>query len=201
MVRSSEVTYRTIFSTQPPRATDLLLSFSAKKKLALQLAVEAQDRSQNSQTLFSTSTPAKGQTPAGPSFAADMSTSFVETQPTTSTPQTQTKSQSQIPSQPLPPPPAQAPGQPVAPLAFNQLFDVSSLTLTTEEQRFERERVRAEQDLLTGAKAYFDAREFHRVMYMLQGCQSSKALFLTSYSYFLVSFQFLSQVSGLLRQH
>ncbi|KAJ3547280.1 hypothetical protein NMY22_g1718 [Coprinellus aureogranulatus] len=166
-------------------ATDLLLSFSPKKKLALQLAVEAQERERNqsSQSLFATSTPSKVLSPAGTSFTADMSTSFAEAHPTTSTPQTQSQSQSQFSTQP--PPPAQAPGQPVQPLAFNQLFDVSSLALTTEERRFERERIRAEQDLLTGAKAYFDAREFHRVMYMLQGCQSSKALFLTSYSYFL----------------
>jgi anaphase-promoting complex subunit 8 len=59
--------------------------------------------------------------------------------------------------------------------------------LTEEEKRFERDRIRSEQDLLIGAKAYFDAREFKRVMYMLQGCQSAKAIFLSSYSFFLVS--------------
>ena len=169
---------------RPPRATDLLLSFSAKKKLALQYAVEALERNKSSQTLFSTSTPAKALSPpTGPSFAADASGSFVETQPTTSTPQTQ----SQFSTQLQPPPPAQAPVQPVPSLSFNQYFDVSSLSLSVEEQKFETERVRAEQDLLIGAKAYFDSREFNRVIYMLTGCQSAKAVFLSSYSHFLVS--------------
>lgn len=166
-------------------ATDLLLSFSAKKKLALQAAADEQERNQTSQPHFPTSTPAKSHTTSAPSFSADMSTSFVETQPTTSTPRSQNQSHSQLSTQPLPPPPAQAPGQPVAPLAFHQLFDVSALILTPEEQKFEADRIYTERDLLIGAKAYFDAREFHRVMYMLQGCHSSRALFLTSYSYFL----------------
>lgn len=188
MVRTSRNIAVTILQQRPPRATDLLLSFSAKKKLALQYALEAQERNRSSQSLFSTSTPAKAYSPpTGPSFAVDASGSFIETQPTTSTPQTHSHSQSQFSTQIQLPPPAQAPVQPVPSLSFNQYFDVSSLSLSAEEQNFEKERVRAEQDLLIGAKAYFDAREFNRVIYMLTGCQSAKALFLSSYSHFLVS--------------
>lgn len=137
-------------------ATDMLLSVSANKKRTLHLSIEA-----SSASLFSTSTPAKStrSPPSGPSFT----------------------DASPVPTQPITQP---TPGQP-APSAFAQLVDLSSLTLTSEEQRFENERTQAEQDLFVGAKACFDAREFHRAMYMLQGCQSSKAIFLSCYSFFL----------------
>ncbi|KII92586.1 hypothetical protein PLICRDRAFT_695920 [Plicaturopsis crispa FD-325 SS-3] len=44
-----------------------------------------------------------------------------------------------------------------------------------------------EEDLLAAAKSYFDAREFLRAVHVLQGCNSSKARFISLYSQFMAS--------------
>ncbi|RXW25624.1 hypothetical protein EST38_g267 [Candolleomyces aberdarensis] len=140
-------------------ATDILLSVSASKKRALQHSIDT--AASTSATGFSTSTPARSRSPP----------TFTDTSPVATQPLTQPIGSATTSEQPL--------------ILTRHPDAAKPFTLTEEEKRFERDRIRSEQDLLIGAKAYFDAREFKRVMYMLQGCQSAKAIFLSSYSFFL----------------
>ncbi|KAJ2918027.1 hypothetical protein MD484_g2405, partial [Candolleomyces efflorescens] len=144
------------------RATDILLSVSASKKRALQHSIDSAAAA-GSVSGFSTSTPARSRSPP----------TFTDTSPVATQPLTQPIGSATASEQPL--------------ILTRHPDAAKPFTLTEEEKRFERERIRSEQDLLIGAKAYFDAREFKRVMYMLQGCQSAKAIFLSSYSFFLLT--------------
>lgn len=67
---------------------------------------------------------------------------------------------------------------PHAPLLLAQPPDVLALETDLEDQ---------EADILTTARACLEAREFKRVVHLLQECKSAKARFLSIYSQFIVS--------------
>lgn len=148
-------------------ATDILLSIAGPRKRQLKAEVPLEP-----QALFAPTQAAEPSTsPTDDSFTLDHLPS--PDAPTTVNPAMMDQMQSTTP------------GAPVS--RFHQLEDMSKHILNTDEATYEVRRIRSEHDLVVGAKAYFDAREFNRVSYMLQGCVSAKAIFLSCYSLFLAS--------------
>ena len=162
--------------TVTSRVTDLALSVSMNRKRALQRTIDsnASSSTNTNPSRFSTSTPARAKGPAPrPSFG-DLQ-SPVATQPLT---------------QPIEHEMGMPPGAPRTsqPLGMTQHPQAPKPYIFSEEEKtLESKRLHSEIDLLLTAKAYFDAREFKRVCYMLQACQSDKAKFLMSFSFYLVS--------------
>lgn len=140
-----------IYGELDHRSSELLLSISTTKIRQLQAA--------SLLSTFSTSTPARSQSPQPPVSFADQSPLSVEVL-------TQPVSISLTPG-----PPSHA----------------SQATYSKDIRTREADLENQEQDIILAARAYFDAREFHRATHLLTECISLKAKFLRLYCQFIVS--------------
>jgi anaphase-promoting complex subunit 8 len=140
-----------IYGELDHRSSELLLSISTTKIRQLQTA--------SLLSTFSTSTPARSQSPQPP-------VSFADQSPLSAEVLTQPVSISLTPG-----PPSHA----------------SQATYSNDIRTREADLENQEQDVILAARACFDAREFHRATHLLTKCISLKAKFLRLYCQFIVS--------------